>query len=745
MFDLILYFTLLLPLAASAVIWLNLLGGEKALDFRKVQNTAVGALFLSMIGALIMFVSVLLDPTPREVTAYTWFTLGSLTVEIGFLVDSLSSLMVLMITGFSFLIGVFSVNYMHNDDSFSRYFAAVMLFVFAMLVLVLGNNFILLFVGWESVGLCSYLLIGHFYQRKSAAAAGTKAFVMNRVGDAGFLAGIFLIIMNFQSVQYSEVFSRLGEISPAMATAIALCLLCGAIGKSAQFPLGTWLARAMEGPTPSSALIHAATMVTAGIYMIVRSHELYDMAPIALATVATVGALTAIMGAMNGMTNTDIKGILASSTVTQLGLMFVACGLGAYPVAVFHLVAHAFLKTFLFLTAPSILGYFHSQPDPKAHTGAPASPVPVMFWFVLIGSIGLIGGGFGITAFGADAGLQPSYYLLIGIFIMGLFATLRHAVSATQRIFGAHDHSHDHSHDHHHAHGHDHHHHDHDHNHAPAPSRSAAPIMVPVVFILAGMAVAYLIGLLPGGAPGSWFHTYLEPVVSVSPVGDGGTLMSWIVITVLGLLMLTAWSATIYTERLSPELSRDGMLGARRLYVAAQKRFWLDDFYHKFVVGKAVSLGQSLQRFDREVIDAATGNPRPEARSVSVDAAWENTVLAARADGMEDVLGQKDDEEAGLLARLETLGADPGRISVAHSHEAVVRGSGVFGRLTELAASVSGWIETKIFDRVHGGAARAGGSVGGLLYQIEELLGRPAALGITVIVLIGGIIVGVML
>lgn len=730
MFEVILSLTLLSPLVAAALIGWNLIGGEKTLDYRQVQNTAIGALAVAMVGAAIMFVSVLIDPTPREVTAYTWFTLNEVTIEIGFLVDSLSALMALMITGFSFLIGVFSKNYMHNDDSFSRYFAAVMLFVFAMLVLVLGDNFILLFVGWESVGLCSYLLIGHFYQRKSAAAAGTKAFVMNRIGDAGFLAGIFLIIMNFQSVQYTEVFARLGELSTPMATAIALCLLCGAIGKSAQFPLGTWLARAMEGPTPSSALIHAATMVTAGIYMIVRSHELYDMAPVALAVVTIVGAITAIMGALNGMTNTDIKGILASSTVTQLGLMFVACGLGAYPVAVFHLVAHAFLKTFLFLTAPSILGYFHSHPDPKARTSAHAAPVPVMFWFVLIGSIGLIGGGFGITAFGGESGLQPSYYLLIGVFVMGLFATLRHAVSATQRIFAGDDHGESCGHAHHGEHA--------------SGGRSAAPVMLPVLFILGAAAVAWLIGLLPGGTPSSWFQSLLAPVVTVSPLGDSGTLMSWIVITVLGLLMLTAWAASVFTERFESEVPGQGLLNTRGLYVAAQKRFWLDDFYHKFVVGKSVRLGETLERFDRDAVDAVTGTPAVEPQSLRVDAAWEQSFLAARAEGMSDVLGGRSDEEAGLLARLESLGAASGRAAVA-VEDSVPRGTGFFGRLTEIATRVTGWIETRIFDRLHGGVAKTGGSLGGSLYQIEEMLGRPAVLGITVIVMIGGIIVGAML
>lgn len=722
MFDIILYLTLLLPLAAAIIIGLNLLAGETVLDWRQTQRTAISALFLSMLGGLYLFVQILYDPTPREIIAYTWFGTANLTVEVGFLVDSLSALMTLMVTAFSFLIGVFSINYMHKDPSFSRYFAAMMLFVFAMLVLVLGNNFILLFVGWESVGLCSYLLIGHYYSRKSAASAGTKAFVMNRVGDAGFLAGIFLIIQNFGTVKYTEVFARLNEIDSGTATAICLCLLAGAIGKSAQFPLGTWLARAMEGPTPSSALIHAATMVTAGIYMIVRSHELYDMAPVALAVVTIVGALTAIYGGVTGITNTDIKGILASSTVTQLGLMFVACGLGAYPVAMFHLVAHAFLKTFLFLTAPSILHYFHTFPDPKART-AVAAPVPVMFWFVLIGSIGLIGSAYGITAFGGESGLQPSYYLLIGIFLMGLFATLRHAISATQRIFGGHGHDHgdDHSH------------------------KKSVPVLVPVIFILIGAVIAGLIGLLPGGAPNSWFQALLAPVVTVSPLGDSGTVLSWIVIAALGLLMMITWAAAIYTERFATELPGDGLLNTRAIYVAAQKRFWLDDFYHKFIVGRSVRLGQRFESFDRDAIDRITGTPTPQTRSISVDAAWEESFLAVRARGQEDVLGTKNSQEVGLLEKLRELGVEQDLPTSSESDgNNVARGSGLFGGITEIASRVSAWIERMVFDRFHGGVARTGGSFGAALYQIEDFLGRPAVLGVTVIIVIGGIILGVL-
>ena len=367
-----------LPLFAAVANGINLVAGERFWGWRKVQSLTSTLLLASFLGSIWVFAQILSDQTPREVIVYQWLSAGTMAVDMGFLIDALSGIMMLVVTGFSFLIAMFSINYMHNDRSFSRYFSALALFIFAMLVLVMGNNYIMLFLGWESGGLCFYLLIGHYYERKSAARAGTKAIGMNRVGDAGFLAGIFLIATNLNSVAYTEVFANLDKIDSFTATLIGLCLLTGAIGKSAQLPLGTWVAKAMEGPTPSSALIHAATMVTAGVYMIVRSHGIYDMAPIALAVVTIVGALTAAYGATVGKTISDIKGILAASTTTQLGLMFVACGLGAYPAAIFHLVAHAFLKTFLFLTAPSILQYFHTFPDAAAVERRPA-PVPVVF------------------------------------------------------------------------------------------------------------------------------------------------------------------------------------------------------------------------------------------------------------------------------------------------------------------------------------------------------------------------------
>jgi NADH-quinone oxidoreductase subunit L len=762
MFNTVVMLIVLFPLFAAAANGINLVAGDRLWGWREVQKLTCLMLFASFAGSVWVFWQVLGDPTPREFIAYRWMSAGTLNVDVGFLIDSLSAVMMLVVTGFSFMIAVFSINYMHNDYSFTRYFSAMALFVFAMLVLVMGNNYIMLFLGWEAVGLCSYLLIGHYYDRKSASRAGTKAFVMNRVGDAGFLIGIFLIASNFGSVAYADVFANLSKIDTGTATAIGLCLLTGAIGKSAQLPLGTWLAKAMEGPTPSSALIHAATMVTAGVYMIARSHGIFDMAPAALAVVTLVGAVTAVYGATVGKTISDIKGILAASTTTQLGLMFVACGLGAYPVAIFHLVAHAFLKSFLFLTAPSILHYFHTFPEPGA-IEAKSGPVPVVFWLVLVGCIGLIAFPFGAGLIGGteNTGLAASYYVLIAAGIMALFTTLYYAVSATQRIFS--DHGHD---------GHDGHQH-HDHN---------IPVAVPVISILSGAAIALLLGLLPGGLVNSWFAEFLSPVVSVSPTEASKSGWSFLVITSLGLLMLSAWAASIFMDRFRPEIPGSSLIRARIVYTAAMRRFWLDDFYHRVIVAGAVKLGSLLDRFDTNIIDRLVGAPATADRIRSASSTWETRYLAAKAAGVAGALGtlasaanvapvhdaRNESGSGGLLPWLTAASARSSvfveqrfvaegagvagaltsyasRTSALFEKDVIAQGQGLIGVATDGAAFISGWVEKNVFESgVNDGVSQTGGAAGSILYQIEELLGRPLIVGTTVLVAIFGLLWGVV-
>ena len=317
-----------------------------------------------------------------ESGAPTWIAVGGFHVGFQFVLDQLSLVMLLVVTGVGFLIHLYSVGYMEHEQGYWRYFAYLNLFLFFMTVLVLAGNYLLMFVGWEGVGLASYLLIGFYIDRKSAGDAGKKAFVVNRVGDFGFLIGMFLLIANFGTLNFHRIGTQLAghpAISGATATLICLCLILGATGKSAQIPLYIWLPDAMEGPTPVSALIHAATMVTAGVYMIARTHALFDLSPTAMMVVAVVGTATAFFAATVAMVQTDIKRVLAYSTISQLGYMFLGCGVGAYSAAVFHLMTHAFFKALLFLAGGSVIHGLSGEQDMR-RMGGLRKAMPVTFW-----------------------------------------------------------------------------------------------------------------------------------------------------------------------------------------------------------------------------------------------------------------------------------------------------------------------------------------------------------------------------
>ncbi len=326
-------------------------------------------------------------PSPYvETCPYPWLAIGQLHIDFSFVLDQLSLVMLLVVTGVGFLIHIYSVGYMAHEEGYARYFSFLNLFLFFMTVLVLAGNVLLMFVGWEGVGLASYLLIGFYFQRKSAVDAGKKAFIVNRIGDFGFLIGIFLLLGNFGTLTFSQIASKLAANPPwqgGVLTAICLCLLFGAAGKSAQLPLYIWLPDAMEGPTPVSALIHAATMVTAGVYMIARTHVLFDHAPFALGVVALVGAATALFAATIGLVQNDIKRVLAYSTISQLGYMFLGCGVAAYSAAIFHLVTHAFFKALLFLAAGSVIHAIGGEQDLRKMGGL-RTKLPVTFWTMTI-------------------------------------------------------------------------------------------------------------------------------------------------------------------------------------------------------------------------------------------------------------------------------------------------------------------------------------------------------------------------
>src|SRR5271168_5103828 len=324
---------------------------------------------------------------------FPWIETSAFRADFAFLLDPLTLVMLLVVTGVGFLIHIYSVGYMAHEEGYWRYFAYLNLFMFFMLTLVLAENFLLLFVGWEGVGLASYLLVGFYYLRQSAADAGKKAFILNRIGDFGFLLAMFLMIAHFGSLSFHQVFSTITanpQMQGGFLTAIALLLVLGATGKSAQIPLYVWLPDAMEGPTPVSALIHAATMVTAGVYMVVRSHVLFDRAPQALMVVAIVGTLSALFAATIGICQTDIKKVLAYSTISQLGYMFMACGVAAYSAGIFHLMTHAFVKGLLFLAAGSVIHAVGGEQDMR-RMGGLRHHIPWTFWTMTAATFAIAG------------------------------------------------------------------------------------------------------------------------------------------------------------------------------------------------------------------------------------------------------------------------------------------------------------------------------------------------------------------
>jgi NADH-quinone oxidoreductase subunit L len=340
-----------------------------------------------------------------------WLAVGNLHVDFSLVLDQLSLVMLLVVTGVGFLIHVYSVGYMAHDEGYARYFSYLNLFLFFMTTLVLAGNVLLMFVGWEGVGLASYLLIGFWFQKPSAAAAGKKAFIVNRIGDFGFLIGIFLLLANFGTLSFSQISGKLSA-TPAWTggalTVICLCLLLGATGKSAQLPLYVWLPDAMEGPTPVSALIHAATMVTAGVYMISRTHFLFDRSPFALGTVAIVGAATAFFAATIGLAQNDIKRVLAYSTISQLGYMFLGCGVAAYSAAIFHLMTHAFFKGLLFLAAGSVIHAMGGEQDMRKMGGL-RKKLPITFWTMTAAVFAIAGFPPLAAFFSKDAILYAAY------------------------------------------------------------------------------------------------------------------------------------------------------------------------------------------------------------------------------------------------------------------------------------------------------------------------------------------------
>jgi NADH-quinone oxidoreductase subunit L len=400
----------LIPLFPLIGFLINGLFGKKIKEEKVIGGIGALMVFGSFIVAcmtLYKIISLPMHERVHNVTVFTWIKSGTFQADIGFLIDPLSCIMLMVVTGVGFLIHVYSIGYMHGEEGFYRFFAYLNLFTFSMLLLVMGNNMLLMFVGWEGVGLCSYLLIGYYFHKKSAGDAGKKAFVMNRVGDFGFLLGLFTLYWwlgqnhGIWTIQFTEMAKHADLFKGCtLLTAITLFFFLGATGKSAQIPLYTWLPDAMEGPTPVSALIHAATMVTAGVYMIGRMNFLFIQAPTTLMIIAIVGAATALFAATIGTAQNDIKRVLAYSTVSQLGYMFLAMGVGAFAAGIFHLMTHAFFKACLFLGSGAVihsmhhaLHHVHSHDDAQdmRNMGGLKSKMPATYWTFLLATIAIAG------------------------------------------------------------------------------------------------------------------------------------------------------------------------------------------------------------------------------------------------------------------------------------------------------------------------------------------------------------------
>ncbi|MBI3393709.1 MAG: NADH-quinone oxidoreductase subunit L [Nitrospirae bacterium] len=448
----VLFRDLLIPLLPLAAFLVNGLFGRWTRE--KAHWVSVPAVVLSFLLSLLVLKDVL-SGVNTYASLYRWITVGAFDVSVGVMIDPLAAVMLIVVTSVSSLVHVYSIGYMHGDRGYARFFAYLSLFTFSMLMLVLSNNLLELFVFWEAVGLCSYLLIGHWYERRSAADAATKAFVVNRVGDFGFGLGLLLIFVTLGTLDYQAVFLGAkaasnqtvdllapfgGKLEVGLVTLIALLLFTGAMGKSAQLPLHVWLPDAMEGPTPVSALIHAATMVTAGVYMVARMHPVFEISPAAMATVAVVGGGTALFAATIGLVQNDIKRVVAYSTVSQLGTMFLACGIGAYGIAIFHLMTHAFFKGLLFLGAGSVIHALSGEQDIRKMGGL-RNKIPATYLTFLIGSLSLAGVPLFAGFFSKDEILTRAFFagdlgrVLWGVALLGALMTAFYAFRLVYLVF----------------------------------------------------------------------------------------------------------------------------------------------------------------------------------------------------------------------------------------------------------------------------------------------------------------------
>ena len=551
----------------------------------KAHWIAVPALFASFVTSCLVFSRVWHGETWTG-DLFPWVVAGPFKTAVTAQVDQLTAVMLLVVTGVGFLIHLYSAGYMHGDDGYARFFTYLNLFVFSMVMLVLAGNFLVLYVFWEAVGLCSYLLIGFWYERKSASDAGKKAFIVNRVGDFGFGLGIMLIWVTFGTLNYGEVFAKAdASVSTNTYLAIALLLFMGACGKSAQLPLFTWLPDAMEGPTPVSALIHAATMVTAGVYMVARCHKLFEMAPLSLEIVAWVGGLTAIFAASIGLVQTDIKRVLAYSTISQLGYMFVGVGVGAYAAGIFHLVTHAFFKALLFLGAGSVIHGLSGEQDLRKMGGLAPRMMTTTVTF-LVGAFGLAGvpplAGFFSKDEILGAVFHEHHYVLWALLVVGAFMTAFYTFRLVfLAFFGGPRMPKEVAH----------------HIHESPASMTIPLIVLAVLTVVAGLAVG-----IPS-SQGTAFSHFLAPVLPLDEAEhSAGVAFTLLVLSAIVAIAGVALAWMVYGR--TPVRAASIGVARNPLHKLLIEKYYVDEIYDFLFVRPIYHLSLWLARvFDPRVID----------------------------------------------------------------------------------------------------------------------------------------------
>lgn len=565
-----------------------------------VATAMAGISFLCSLGLVCQLMRLPAESRVLETNFFDWISVGGLQIPFGFVVDQVSAVMILVITGVGSLIHLFSIGYMAHDDRPSKYFAYLNLFLFNMLVLVLGDNLLMTFVGWEGVGYCSYLLIGFWFTDSDKAAAGMKAFVTNRIGDAGFIIGMFILFFTFGTMDYSHLLQMLPKAAEVgwtgPITLACLCLFLGATGKSAQIPLYVWLPDAMAGPTPVSALIHAATMVTAGVYLFVRLSGLLILAPHAMEVIAWTGALTAFVAATIGITQWDIKKILAYSTVSQLGYMFLAVGVGAFSAAQFHLMTHAFFKALMFLGSGSVIHAMHEEQDVRRMGGLrkymPITHITFVFgWLAIIGIPPFAG------FFSKDEILYQAFASPHGSKALWALGTLTAALTAfymtrlmALTFWGKSRFGHD------------------VHPHESSISMTIPLMVLGFLSIVGGwIGVPHVISEILPGHPMNVFEHWLEPVIAHLPETEGSTLIEWALMGLsVGLAGLSAWFAYdsyVYHPKRMDSIAR--ALGPIHGFVYDKWR--VDELYSLTVINPIIDFGKGLWVYiDVNVIDRCT-------------------------------------------------------------------------------------------------------------------------------------------